>query len=120
MPIRNSLYSEWLIYHEANPQIYQLVCKYADEVLGRGWKEYAIATIWERIRWHVTVEVNKGEDFKLPNNHRAYYARHWLDLHPDHAGFFRTCSLRSEGEGGPYDRYGRDRDPDMPDPELFS
>jgi hypothetical protein len=45
------------------------------------------------------------EEFKLPNNHRAYYARKWLDVHPEHPGFFHTACLRSEG--GPRDRYGR-------------
>jgi hypothetical protein len=98
------LYQEWRAYHEEHPQVYQLVCRFAQEALDRGFHEYAIATIWERIRWHVTVEIRK-EEFKLPNNHRAYYARLWLDDHPEHSDFFRTACLRSEG--GSRDRFGR-------------
>lgn len=115
-----SLHDEWLEYHRDNPQVYQLICKYAQEVIDRGMKEYAIATIWERLRWHLTIEVRSAHDFKLPNNHRAYYARLWLDAHPDYPDFFRTCSLRSEGEGAPYDRFGRDRDENGDEPDLFT
>lgn len=103
------LYDEWLAFHEINPEIYRLVCRYADEVLARGYKEYAIATIWERIRWHMSIEMRS--EFKLPNNHRAYYARFWADNHPQHAGFFKLCTLRSENEDLPFDRWGRGDDP---------
>jgi len=118
MSKEGSLYEEWRAYHEMNPQVYELICKYAQEVLDRGWKEYAIATIWERLRWHLTIEVRSAHDFKLPNNHRAYYARHWLEQHPTFPDFFRTCALRSEGEGGDRDRWGRHEDdnPDLFDP----
>ncbi len=107
-----SLYAEWERYHKANPQVYQLVCKYAQEVLDRGLTKYGIGAIWERLRWHLTIEVRTATDFTLPNNHRAYYARHWLEQHPEHEGFFQTCALRSEGEGAPYDRWGRPRKDD--------
>jgi len=96
---------EWRDFHRDNPHIYRLVCRYADEVIALGLKEYAIATIWERLRWHLTIET-KDPEFKLPNNHRAYYARLWLHDHPRHPGFFRTSSLRSV-TGAPGDRYGR-------------
>jgi uncharacterized protein HemY len=105
------LYNEWKLYHKQNPHVYQLVCKYADEVINRGYKEYAIATIWERLRWHLTIEVRTAYDFKLPNNHRAYYARLWLKDHPEYPKFFRTCCLRSEDDG-PRDRWGRHQ-PDL-------
>jgi hypothetical protein len=122
MSDRTSLYEEWRAYHEMNPQVYQLICKYAQEVIDRGWKKYAIATIWERLRWHVTVEVQTADDFTLPNNHRAYYARYWLEQHPEHPDFFQTCALRSEGEGGPFDRWGQardDGDDEGAQPDLF-
>jgi hypothetical protein len=114
------LFVEWKAYHEANPEVYRLICRFADEVISRGYREYGIATIWERIRWHVSIELGE-EEFKLPNNHRAYYARLWLDDHPDYPDFFHTACLRSV-VGGPRDRWGRsfdDMHPDDPEPKLF-
>lgn len=109
MPRDNTLYEEWEEFHKANPKVYELVCHYAQQVINRGLEEYAIATIWERLRWHLTIETHSETDFKLPNNHRAYYARLWLDEHPDYPKFFRTCMLRSLSQS-PRDRWGRDFD----------
>jgi hypothetical protein len=100
----SDLYQEWRAFHEANPHVYELICRFAKEAISIGRKEYAIGTIWERMRWHMNIERGDAE-FKLPNNHRAYYARLWLDEHPNYPDFFHTCCLRSEG--GTRDRYGR-------------
>ena len=104
--IEYRLYKEWQAFHVANPQIYWLVCKFADEVINAGHKKYAIDSIWGRMRWHLDIETRTAHNFKFPNNHRAYYARLWLDEHPDYPKFFRTCALRSQGEGGHRDRFG--------------
>ena len=102
-----NLYEEWKAYHKANPEVYDLICRFAAEAINRGHREYAIATIWERIRWHIDIELNVGgEEFKLPNNHRAYYARYWLEQHPQYPDFFRTATLRSMSNV-PVDRWGR-------------
>jgi len=107
---------EALDFHRENPRVYVLVCRFAQEAIDRGATKYAIATIWERLRWEVQI-VTGDMDFKLPNNHRAYYARLWLKNHPQYPDFFRTCTLRSV-TGGPRDRYGRDEDdPDPPGPQ---
>ena len=108
------LYNEWLAFHEANPQVYQEICRLAQQMIKRGRTRYAIGTIWEVMRWFRDIKPGNIEEFKLPNNHRAYYARLWLDDHPQNSGFFRLCRLRSEG--GSRDRYGRavDDNPDQP------
>jgi hypothetical protein len=108
-PNHGELYEEWLAFHKANPRVYELICMYCDQVLARGERTYAIATIWERLRWHFTVETRSEVDFKLPNNHRAYYARFWMKEHPQHGDFFRTATLRSVTPKRT-DRYGRDLD----------
>ena len=46
----DQLHNEFLTYHEANPRVYQLVNRFAQEAISRGYYRYAIATIWERIR----------------------------------------------------------------------
>jgi hypothetical protein len=98
-------YNEWYAFHHDNPHVYDFICQYADEAIRAGHKQYAMATIWELIRWEVTVRTTHTE-FALPNNHRAYYSRYWLANHPQHPGFFRTAELRSV-RGGAVDRYGR-------------
>jgi len=105
-PNFGQLYEEWLAFHKANPRVYELICTYCDQVIARGHENYAIATIWERLRWHFHMETS-DPDFKLPNNHRAYYARFWMKQHPQHPDFFRTATLRSISNT-PRDRFGRD------------
>lgn len=101
-----SLESEMLSYHAANPQIYEYVDQYAQQAIRAGYQHFAIATIWEKIRWEIAV-VTRDHDFKLPNNHRAYYARMWMRRNPHHDGFFQTCALRSVHHVE-VDRFGRD------------
>jgi hypothetical protein len=38
------------------------------------------------------------EDFKINNNHRAYYARLWMREHPQYDGFFRTRRVVASGK----------------------
>jgi hypothetical protein len=107
----DQLYAEFKIYHAANPRVYKLVKRFAAEALAAGYLRFGIAAIWERVRWEVAITNRShiaGEDFKMPNNHRAYYARLWLDDHPEYNGkrpFFKTCELRSVWTA--VDRYGR-------------
>jgi hypothetical protein len=104
--IKGQLELEFEAYHAANPHIYQLVERFSQDIINAGHSKFGLSAIWERIRWERIVE-SRDLNFKLPNNHRAYYARMWLRDHPESPGFFRTCRLRSV-EPGKTDRYGRD------------
>ena len=106
MSLRNEAY----VFHQQNPIIFDLVEKYAAQAMRAGHQHYGIATIWERIRWEMTVVRPQGTAFKMPNNHRAYYARMWLQKYPQYPDFFRIAELRSE-RSFPMDRYGRALDP---------
>lgn len=103
------LRKEFEAFHEANPQIYDWICRFAIEAISAGRTQFSIDSIFERIRWEVmvsTVAATDGEErFKMPHNHRAYYARLWLDQHPEHPSFFRTARLRS-ADPHPVDRFG--------------
>ncbi len=101
-----SLRNEWYVYHQNNPQVYQLICHFAGQAMRAGHSKYGISAIWERVRWEIAV-TTRDTNFKMPNNHRAYYARLWLENHPHHPKFFRTAVLRSERPNRPVDRYGR-------------
>ena len=106
--IKGQLELEAEQFHLKNPHIYKLVCRFAKEAIDAGQTKYSVPAIWEVIRWEIKVK-NKDLDFKMPNNHRAYYARWWLNKHPDYPRFFRLATLRSVNH--PFvDRFGRDID----------
>ena len=62
---------------------------------------YAVAAIWERIRWHIDIETREeymnpddpDKPLKLNNNHKAYYVRMFHKDFPKYNGFFRTREL---------------------------
>lgn len=84
-----TLEAQFWRFHEDNPHIYTLVERFASELLAAGRSKAGIGEIWERIRWELSV-ATRGDGFKLNNNHRAFYARLWLERHPEHPHFFET------------------------------
>lgn len=82
----------WWEWHLQNPEVYELFKKYTFEAINAGHKHYSAYAIVERIRWHTEVET-KGDEFKINNNHRPYYARLFMYHHKEHEGFFRLREL---------------------------
>lgn len=81
---------EWdfLKFHDEHPEVYELLKRFALEALAAGRKKLSIALLAERVRWETSVV--GGKEFKLNNNHRSFYARMFMDDHPQYEGFFRT------------------------------
>jgi len=88
-----ALKQKWWEFHKANPQVYELFKRFTFEALRSGRKNYSANAIFERIRWHSEIET-QGDDFKLNNNHRPYYARLFMHDYPEYDGFFRTRELQ--------------------------
>ncbi len=84
-----SLKEKWWEFHKENPHVYELFEKFTFQAIDVGFNNYSANAVFERIRWHTDIET-KGNGFKLSNNHRAYYARYFHTINPDHDGFFRT------------------------------
>lgn len=106
------LRAEFLTFHARNPEIYELVKERCYELIRLGRTHYAIATIWEVIRHHIDITTHSNiedAEFKMPNNHRAFYARMFLDDHPQYQKFFEINHQRSMGPV-PVDRFGREID----------
>lgn len=76
-------------FHAENPHIYRLFCHFADELLRRGREHYSARLICSRIVWHIDT-TTVGDGFKINDHHSPFYARLWLEEHPEHEGFFRT------------------------------
>jgi len=106
-----------------NRIVYPAFCKLADQVIANGKLEFAVASIWERMRWYLEFDLPVKYEFDYPNNCRAYIARVWLEEHPQYPIFFQLCSLRSQGKGGSRDEFGRSEEdiewPNGDEPDFF-
>lgn len=76
-------------YHEANPQIYRELRRFALEAVNAGRRRLSINLLFERLRWFTTVEA-QGDAFKCNNTYRAHYARLLMQQEPSLAGVFET------------------------------
>jgi hypothetical protein len=93
-PVLESKFQE---YHADNPQVYAKLREYALLAKHSGRKRLGIGALYERLRWYSTVEA-KGDDFKVNNNYRAYYARLLMKEEPELAGFFETRTSKADDE----------------------
>lgn len=76
-------------YHRANPQVYELFKRFTFEKINRGAQHLGASAVAERIRWETSLNT-EGDEFKINNNYRAYYARLFMRDFPEHEGFFRV------------------------------
>tara|TARA_R110002110_G_scaffold271799_1_gene487401 strand:- start:272 stop:652 length:381 start_codon:yes stop_codon:yes gene_type:complete len=77
-------------FHLQNPIVWDLFKIFTFEVIDRGFKNYSVNAIFERIRWEQDIMGDKATDtFKLNNNYRAFYARRFMATFTEHDGFFR-------------------------------
>lgn len=83
-------------FDRQNPIIYDLIKRYVGEAIAAGRRRIGIAAIFERIRWHLSVET-AGDEFKLNNNYRAFYARKFVRDYPQYAEIFETRSSIADG-----------------------
>ena len=81
-------------FDEANPHVYELFERYTWQVIRSGKKNFSSGQVLGRMRWYVAFETDEPE-FKINQNYAAYLGRKFMDLHPEHKGFFR---LRALGE----------------------
>ena len=78
-------------FHEAHPEVWHLFCRFTLERIRLGFKQYSADAIFHRIRWETAKPTyTRGEEFKLNNNHVAFYSRRFAKTHPQHADFFNT------------------------------
>ena len=87
-------------FHMNNPEVLKLLVKYARE-----WRKYhhakcGIQLLWERVRWDVMLHT-ESQDFKLNNNHTAFYARLIEMTEPDLKDFFVLRKQRVQSSFGP-------------------
>ena len=76
-------------FHARNPQVYAQLERMALTVWALGRRRIGIATLVENLRWNYwMVTDDPTSDFRLNNNHRAYYARLLMERNPEWEGLF--------------------------------
>lgn len=90
--------SEFLQYHNENPQIWKAFEAKTKQAIERGFRHYGPAAIFELLRWETGVSSNGADGFKLNNTWTPYYARLFEATHPQHRGFFRKRESKADRE----------------------
>ncbi len=85
-------------FHREHPEVFERLRELALQARRAGITRYAIATLYERVRWHFEI-VERRKDLKLNNSHRSFYSRMLMAEVPALAGFFETRQLHSERSG---------------------
>lgn len=93
-------------FDQANPHVYRLLCRFADQAIAAGRIRIGSQLIFERIRWEVYFTTTDTE-FKLNNNHVAYYSRKWLKEHPEYPKFLPIRRTRGENGSWHFDEDGQ-------------
>ena len=76
-------------FHEKHPDVWDLFVRFTFEKINRGFKHFGANAVMERVRWET--ETSSGPpDYKVNNNHTAFYARRFGRIYPEHSDFFRT------------------------------
>lgn len=91
-PITNA--DRFKIYHAENPEVYQAFKAYAHQLIACGVEKLSAYLIYERMRWESAVSGNDG--YKLNNNYRPYYARLFMQDHPEYEGMFDLRQTEAE------------------------
>ncbi len=90
----DTIQARFQVYHDAHPEVYEYLLQLAQDLYSRGFRHYGIGALFEKVRWHFSVE--KGlEDFRLNNNYRSRYARLMMEREPELDGFFELRELKS-------------------------
>jgi hypothetical protein len=79
MATNGTLQEAFDCFHALKPWIYDKFCQTADLLIARGLTHASSTMILEAIKLEHALRA--GEELKIANNHRAYYAKLWLEDH---------------------------------------
>lgn len=81
-------------FHLDNPHVYDEIVRLARRWKRAGHRKCGIGMIFEVLRWRSGMRTG-GDDFKLNNNYRSYYARMVMAQEPDLDGIFELRELHA-------------------------
>ena len=80
-----------------NPHVVEHCLRFARELRESGRKHYGMKAIFERVRWHLNVDV-QGDIFKMNNNYTAPMARYLVTIDPTLSGLFQYRVRRNKNK----------------------
>ena len=86
MSKKKTLRERFEAFDTANPHVYDAIKTFAmAEITSTGRKRMGIAEIAETVRYRMAAEFGraKGEQYKVNNSYRAFYARKLIEDRPD-------------------------------------
>ena len=81
-------------FHNANPQVYLQIEKYAQRAYRHGIRKIGMKMIFELLRWDMLFSTN-SEDYKLNNSYTSRYTRILLEKHPEFSDMFEIRGIHS-------------------------
>lgn len=100
MTPQSKLEASFWEFHRANPLVYSRLVGLATQWRESGVRKIGINALFERLRWEMSLRTHGGE-FKLNNNHRAFYARMLMENEPELAGLFALRKQKIQSSIGP-------------------
>lgn len=86
---------KWLKFHQDNPAVWKAFEALTFKMISAGRKTYSAGTIIGVVRFRID-ETTTDDEFKINNHHIAWYARLFMEVHPQHEGFFKIRKLKYE------------------------
>ena len=84
-----SLKEKFNTFDANNPHVWDLFVQYTMQAINSGVKKFGAQAVIERIRWHHNIDTVSEDQFKISNDHAAFYARKFMQEYPQHDGIFR-------------------------------
>lgn len=91
-PNGRTIHDAFVAFHSANPQVYETLRRMALTMRRRGVKQFGIAALFEVLRYEAALRT-AGDEFKLNNSYRSFYARLLMEEESELTGFFETRTL---------------------------
>lgn len=85
-------------FHTKNPDVYKQFENQTMAAIGRGRKKISAKLIINWIRWNIYLDTT-DESYKINDAFQSYYARLFVELHPEHLTIFNFRKLRNEENG---------------------
>lgn len=86
----------FLRFQKDNPQVERALVRLCRQARAKGIERLGIGRLFEVLRWEHDLNTG-GEEFKLNNNYRSYYARLIMWRYPDLRGIFELRKLHGPG-----------------------
>lgn len=89
-----TLEDRWKQFHRLNPDVYEKLRLVSLDMRRRGIRHWGIGAVFERLRWLYKFQT-QGDDYKLNNSWRAFYARLLMEREAELEGFFELRIQKS-------------------------